>query len=133
IEWYPVSAEELLDLRAATEAGRGPVDVTDGWFDYGGYTRFLDANAVSIAAFRARQSAAFTAEKERWRAAGESDRAEVEPEPTGRGSTGLPVPVPDGASAVSAPFTASVWQVDARPGAHVAKGDKLISLEAMKM
>ena len=76
IEWYPVSAEELLDLRAETEAGRGHVDVTDGWFDYGSYTRFLAANAASIAAFRARQSAAFAAEKERWRASGEFDRAE---------------------------------------------------------
>ena len=35
IEWYPVSAEELLDLRAETDAGRGHVAVTDGWFDYG--------------------------------------------------------------------------------------------------
>ena len=41
--------------------------------------------------------------------------------------------VPAGATAVTAPFTASVWQVGARPGARVAKGDKLISLEAMKM
>ena len=49
IEWYPVSAEELLDLRAETEAGRGHVDVADGWFDYGSYTRFLAANAASIA------------------------------------------------------------------------------------
>ena len=78
IEWYPVSAEELLDLRAETEAGRGHVDVTEGVFDYGSYTRFLAANAASIAAFRARQSAAFAAEKERWRASGEFDRAERE-------------------------------------------------------
>jgi urea carboxylase len=34
---------------------------------------------------------------------------------------------------VSAPFTASVWQVGARPGTRVARGDKLLSLEAMKM
>ena len=80
IEWYPVSAEELLDLRAETEAGRGHVDVADGWFDYGSYSRFLSANAASITAFRARQSAAFAAEKGRWRASGEFDRAEREPD-----------------------------------------------------
>jgi urea carboxylase len=34
---------------------------------------------------------------------------------------------------VTAPFVASVWQIDARPGAKVARGDKLLSLEAMKM
>jgi urea carboxylase len=132
IEWYPVSAEELLDLRAETEAGRGHVDVTDGWFDYGSYTRFLAANETSIAAFRASQSAAFAAEKERWRASGEFDRADREPDPGAEG-TGETVRVPAGATGVTAPFTASVWQVDARPGMRVAKGGKLAALEAMKM
>ena len=130
IEWYPVSAEELLDLRADTEAGRGHVDVADGWFDYGSYSRFLEANAASITAFRARQSAAFAAEKGRWRASGEFDRAEREPDADGLAEA---VRVPAGATAVTAPFIASVWQVDARPGMRVARGDKLASLEAMKM
>jgi urea carboxylase len=130
IEWYPVSAEELLDLRAETEAGRGQVEVADGWFDYGSYSRFLSANAASITAFRARQSAAFAAEKGRWRASGEFDRAEREPD---AGGVAEAVRVPAGATAVTAPFMASVWQVDARPGLRVAKGDKLASLEAMKM
>ncbi len=141
IEWYPVSAEELLDLRAETEAGRGHVDVADGWFDYGSYTRFLAANAASITAFRARQSAAFAAEKGRWRASGEFDRAEfdqAEPAAAGGGGAGADgmgeaVRVPAGATAVTAPFIASVWQVDARPGMRVTMGDKLASLEAMKM
>jgi urea carboxylase len=43
------------------------------------------------------------------------------------------VAVPERATAVLAPFTASVWQVAARPGSQVVKGDKLVSLEAMKM
>jgi urea carboxylase len=141
IEWYPVSAEELLDLRAETEAGRGHVDVADGWFDYGEYTRFLAANAASIEAFRARQSAAFAAEKERWRASGELDRAkfdrpDLDPDldaNSGAGDMGEAVRVPTGATGVAAPFIASVWQVDARPGLRVVKGDKLASLEAMKM
>ncbi len=41
--------------------------------------------------------------------------------------------MPAGATAVTAPFIASVWQVDARPGMRVTAGDKLASLEAMKM
>ena len=44
IEWYPVGADELLDLRAQIDAGRGHIDVTDGVFDYGAYTRFLADN-----------------------------------------------------------------------------------------
>jgi urea carboxylase len=137
IEWYPVDAGELLDMRAETEAGRLAVDVRDGWFDYGSYTRFVAGNAASIAAFRSRQAAAFTAEKERWRAAGEFDRADpAEAVPSRALPSGSPagkVAVPAGATTVSAPFTASVWQVEARPGARVRTGDKLLSLEAMKM
>lgn len=128
IEWYPVSAEELLELRAATESGRGPVDVSDGEFDYGSYTRFLAGNADSIADSRARQAAAFAAEKERWRASGEFD---VSPDPVA--DTEPEVEVPDGTTAVTAPLPASVWRIDVRPGERVAKGDTLLSLEAMKM
>jgi urea carboxylase len=131
IEWYPVSAEELLDLRAETEAGRGHAEVTDGWFDYGGYARFLADNAASIEAFRERQARAFRAEKDRWRAAGEFDRRDRAPDPGPGGPS--QVTVPAGATAVTAPFTASVWQVRARPGTRVSKGDQLLSLEAMKM
>jgi urea carboxylase len=139
IEWYPVSDEELLDLRAETEAGRGPVDVTDGEFDYASYTRFLAENAASIADFRATQAAAFAAEKERWRAAGEFDRSHDAirthgTQGTGEGAVGITeVQIPEGATAVTAPLPASVWQVGVRPGATVTKGDRLLSLEAMKM
>jgi urea carboxylase len=132
IEWYPVSAAELLDLRADTEAGRARVEVTDGVFDYAEHTRFLGAHAASIEAFRARQSAAFAAEKERWRASGELDRTEFHPA-AARRLEHEAVRVPAGATGVTAPFVASVWQVDARPGMRVAKGDKLAALEAMKM
>ncbi len=41
--------------------------------------------------------------------------------------------LPAGATGVTAPFIASVWQVDARPGMRVVKGEKLAALEAMKM
>jgi urea carboxylase len=139
IEWYPVSADHLLELRAEVEAGRGRVDVTDGVFDYGDYTRFAAGNAGSIAAFRARQGAAFEAEKERWRAHGEFD---ISPDPAAladataladTAGTADTVRIPDGAIAVTAPFVASVWRIDARPGMRVAKGDRLLALEAMKM
>jgi urea carboxylase len=139
IEWYPVSADELLDMRARTEAGRLDVPVSDGWFDYGSHARFLADNARSIGEFRARQAVAFGAEKDRWRTAGELDRQSAGSGAGAAGTGGLPdrragaVSVPPGATAVTAPFTASVWQVASRPGDRVGKGDKLVSLEAMKM
>lgn len=71
IRWYPVSAEELLDLRADTAAGRGELRAEDGEFRLADYRRFLDDNADSIGQFRAEQAEAFAAERQSWRTSGE--------------------------------------------------------------
>ncbi|MFF9407544.1 urea carboxylase [Streptomyces anandii] len=129
IEWYPVTAEELLELRAETDAGRGDFPTEEGTFSIAEYNAFLAAEADSITAFRQRQSTAFEAEKQRWRAAGEFDRGD-DPGPA---TVPAAVTVPDGAVPVTAPFTATVWHIAAEPGATVSGGDAILSLEAMKM
>ncbi|MEC5199333.1 urea carboxylase [Arthrobacter sp. PL16] len=131
ISWYPISPEELLDLRADMAAGRGRgVEIEEGTFSLAEHERFLADNSESIAEFRVQQSAAFAVERKAWADAGEFDRADaaaaIIPEPE-------ELVVPDGASLVSAPFAASVWKVDVAPGDTVLKGQPLVSLEAMKM
>lgn len=128
IEWYPVSAEELLELRAETDAGRCAPQTLDGTFSIAQHKAFLAANADSIAAFRTRQSAAFAAEKERWRAAGEFDRVHEPP-----AAPAAEIELPAGSAAVVAPFTSTVWQLAVSPGDVVATGDRILSVEAMKM
>jgi urea carboxylase len=76
ISWYPVSAEELLDLRADMAAGRGHVEITDGVFSLAEHDAFLAANADDIAATRASMAAARAEERQRWSAAGEFVRKE---------------------------------------------------------
>ncbi|MEJ3405194.1 urea carboxylase [Rathayibacter sp. YIM 133350] len=129
IEWYPVSADELLELRAETDAGRGEFETHEGTFAIADYERFLAENAESIADFRAIQARAFSEEKERWHASGEFDvKIEVkDAAPT------LAVTVPDGTTPVAASFTSTVWQIAVQPGARVSAGDKIIAVEAMKM
>jgi urea carboxylase len=129
IEWYPVSAEELTELRAETDAGRGRVQTEEGVFALADHERFLAENAESIAAFRAVQAGAFEAEKDRWRESGEFD---VRPEPPAPGAPAA-VELPAGATAVVAPFVSSVWQVAVEAGAMVSTGDRVLALEAMKM
>jgi urea carboxylase len=130
IQWYPVSAEELLELRAETDAGRGDYETAEGEFSIADYERFLSREADSIADFRATQAHAFDEEKERWRASGEFDRQDGEPEAAGL----VEAPdVPDGATVVSAPFLSTVWQLLVEPGAMVAAGEKVLAVEAMKM
>ncbi|GAA4906688.1 urea carboxylase [Nonomuraea thailandensis] len=131
IRWYPVSAEELLDLRADLAAGRTALDAADGSFSLADHERFLAENAGSIAAFRARQAAAFAAERRAWEEAGEFTRAEraaaVEP------AAPAEVVVPEGGARLDAPFVANVWKVEVAVGDVVEEGRTLVALEAMKM
>ncbi|MFT4125418.1 MAG: urea carboxylase [Gordonia sp. (in: high G+C Gram-positive bacteria)] len=128
IKWYPVSADELLELRAEVDAGRGDFRTVDGEFSLAGYQTFLDREASSIEEFRTRQQRAFDEEKERWRAAGEFDRVHDEPAPAAAA-----VDVPDGCVPVTAPFAASVWKVEATEGQWAERDDRMLILEAMKM
>ena len=128
ISFFPVEPAELLDYRADLLAGRVEVEITDGEFSLPDHQRFLAENAEDITAFRARQGAAFEAERLAWQASGEfAPRAEPTP------AAPVTVTVPPGGSLVEAPLSASVWRVDARPGDAVAAGTPLVRLEAMKL
>ncbi|WP_435972642.1 urea carboxylase [Streptomyces sp. Qhu_M48] len=130
IRWYPVGADELLELRADIISGRFVPKTEEGTFSLAAYRGFLAENAASIAAFRARQGAAFGAERDAWEAAGEFARAEaaavVAP-------PAADIEVPAGGRLVEAEFTACVWQVNVEVGDRVSAGQQLIALEAMKM
>nr|WP_228489293.1 acetyl-CoA carboxylase biotin carboxyl carrier protein subunit [Raineyella fluvialis] len=117
-------------MRADVEAGRAShAEVTDGVFDYGDYTRFLAENSASIDRFRSTQERAFAEEKERWHASGEFDVQLQHPHVEAVAT----IEVPAGHVGVEAPFVSNVLNVDVAVGDRVRKGDRLVSLEAMKM
>jgi urea carboxylase len=96
----------------------------------GDQRRFLVEHGASIAAFKARQQAAFEAERERWK---QSDAAIAESDGVIVAPAAEVAEVPEGCIAVGSPVTGSVWQICVAPGARVAAGDTLIVVEAMKM
>lgn len=71
ISWYPVSADELMDLRADMAAGRGTVEIVDGEFSLAEHQKFLAENAADIAAKRQLMEAGRAEERTRWADAGE--------------------------------------------------------------
>jgi urea carboxylase len=131
IRFYPVSADELLKMRDDFPHGRLQLAIEHTTLKLGEQRRFLAANARSIAEFKARQQAAFEAERERWRQSGamiaESEASSAAPPAPENGD------IPADCLAVGAPVTGSVWQVSVAAGARVAAGDTLIVVEAMKM
>jgi urea carboxylase len=131
IQFYPVSAAELLDMREGFLHGKVELDVRHDKFRLRDYERFLADNRASIEGFKATQQAAFDAERQRWiesgqlgfseaeRAAGSTERAE--------GS------VPAGAQVVESHVPGSVWKLMVERGERVRKGDALLVVESMKM
>ncbi|MBB2921710.1 urea carboxylase [Cellulomonas cellasea] len=129
IRWFPVEADELLDMRADMAAGRLDVRIDAGEFVLADHERFLRDEAGSIAEFQARQSAAFADERAAWEAAGEFD-----PRPEPALAVAPPAAaLPPGCGSVDAPFVGTVFRVDVAPGDRVEAGQVLLALEAMKM
>jgi urea carboxylase len=89
-----------------------------------------DSTGFDATEFKARQQAAFEAERERWAAAGQadyvSDSGNVE---ESQDSDAVPL----GSHAVRSPVTANVWRIVVSAGQRVEAGEKLMILEAMKM
>ncbi|MFE1883627.1 5-oxoprolinase/urea amidolyase family protein [Streptomyces diastatochromogenes] len=130
IKWYPVEPDELLDLRADITSGRFVPRIEEGTFSLSAYEAFLTEHAESVEQFRARQRAAFAAERDAWEAAGEFARADAAAAPS---APPAEVVAPPGGRLVEAEFAASVWQVNVAPGDMVTAGQPLLALEAMKM
>ncbi|MBK3569198.1 5-oxoprolinase/urea amidolyase family protein [Streptomyces sp. MBT62] len=130
IKWYPVEADELLELRADIVSGRFVPRIEEGTFSLAEYEAFLTEHAESIAEFRSRQQTAFGAERDAWEAAGEFTRAEAAAAPA---PPQAEVTVPVGGRLIEAEFAASVWQLNVEPGDEVTVGQPLLALEAMKM
>ena len=131
IRFYPVSEAELLKIREDFPLGRYPLRIEEATFSLREYNRFLAENADSIAAYKARQQAAFEAERERWRQSGQADYASdltvAEAAPDSE------LDLPDDGRAIASHVAGNVWKVEVQEGTAVKQGDALVIVESMKM
>jgi len=129
IHFYPVTSEHLLELRSQILHGRFDLKTEESSFNLLEYQQFLGSIAASAQAFRNRQQDAFRAERDRWEANG---LLEVPSAPEMPDLDDGEAKIADGCVAVSAPMTASVFQIAVEVGQTVMAGAKLIVLDAMK-
>jgi len=122
LHFYPVSASELLEMRA--DPGFAP-RIEDGTFSLAEHEAFAAKIAPEAEAFRRRREQAFREERDRW---GEYIPPELDDAPPPADDA-----LPEGATAVRSPIAASVWQVPVEPGQRLTAGDRVLVLEAMKM
>ena len=131
IRFYPVSAQELLQMREDFPRGKFKLNIEQQTFRLQDYNAFLSANATSIAAFKATQQAAFEAERERWAASGQAhystDHDVAEAAPDGE------LELPPNSRAVASHVAGNLWQVKVKPGDVVKAGDAVVMVESMKM
>jgi urea carboxylase len=132
IRWYPVGADELLELRAESDAGRLVLDIEEGTFSRAQHHAFLAEHCADITRFREGREAAFRIERDAWERDGEFARADA--------SQALPaapdadaLSLPDGAVVVESSLHACVWRVHVEEGQVVAPGAAVVTVEAMKM
>jgi urea carboxylase len=133
IRFYAVSAAELAQMRADFPYGRFRLEVQDSTLRLRDYRTFLQENAVSIAQFKARQQAAFEAERERWNETASRETPGNAPDEAPALDSLDVAGLPEGCIAVSSPVAGSVWNISIEPGARVRTGDELMVIEAMKM
>ncbi|MDQ0194164.1 urea carboxylase [Paenibacillus wynnii] len=129
IQFYPVEADELLELREDFLRGRFEADITETTFDLGEYLSFLDSIKDSAEEFRSKQQQAFRAERESWRELGLAEYVSE----GDQGPTVQEEELPPGTEAVRCSMPGSVWKVLAEVGQTVKKGEVIAIEESMKM
>jgi urea carboxylase len=128
IRFFPVSAAELRQMREDFPQGKYVVRTEESTFRLRDYHKFLADIAPEAAAFKARQQAAFDAERERWSAA-EFEAADPVAAAADTGEVELPV---DGWF-VDAAVAGNLWKVLVAPGDTVAADQPILIVESMKM
>ncbi len=129
IQFYPVGADELLELRDRFPHGKFELDIQPQEFRLREYREFLKGIEPETQAFKRTQQAAFEAERERWREANLDREIEaVDERPAAPEQA-----VPAGCRALKSPAYASVWHIGVKAGDQVTAGQRMVVVESMKM
>lgn len=130
IRFYPVSAEELVEIRRQFPRGKFSLNIEETTFKLKDYQDFLAQNKDSIDKFLGKRDQAFAEELQRWVASGqinfESSSADVSQDQEAEA-------LPDNCIALDSHVAGSLWQWKVKAGDTVKEGDVLCVLESMKM
>ncbi len=129
IRFFPVSAEELLEARAAFPHGAYQLKIEQDEFSYVDYAKGLARDQDTIADFKQRQQAAFEAERQRWKQL-RIDQVKDDVSVSAMASVD---DIPDKNIGVFSEVPGNVWKILVSEGADVVAGNALAIIESMKM
>lgn len=128
IRFYPVSGDELLDIRQNFPQGRYPITIEESSFSLSEYQQFITDNQQDINQFQQARQQAFDAELANWHATGqfnyEAEEADIQQ---------TEADWPEDSIVIDSPVSGSVWQSEVAVGDMVKAGQCLMILESMKM
>ncbi len=129
IRFYPVTEEELPQMREDFLRGDFIIETEETTFRLGEYLAWLETVQGESGQFRQSRQAAFQQERELWKQLGiaehidESEAAAAQDEEI----------LPEGSMAMNSSMSGIVWKVLVEPGQRVNKGDTIVIEESMKM
>ncbi|MDF7800221.1 urea carboxylase [Pontiellaceae bacterium B1224] len=127
IRFYPVSGDELMQMRRDFPKGRFSLKIEKTTFNINEYNQFLADEAEGIDAFKTKQQESFAAEYQHW-----VDNDLLTFEEASVGASTEENEIEEGSVPVMASVAGSVWQFKVAVGDAVAEGDDAAILESMK-
>ncbi|KAK9480992.1 hypothetical protein V1514DRAFT_349773 [Lipomyces japonicus] len=127
IEYYPVTEQELAKITDDVNHGRYVIDIEDGVFDYGEYSKWLAANANELTEFASKQRQG-TDEIAKLIQVSNAELQESEQANDDKDD----VKIADDAVPVYGEVAGRFWKDLVKVGDVVKKGDGVIVVEAMK-
>jgi urea carboxylase len=129
IKFYPVSTEELHDIREKFLYGKYPLNIERKSFKLKEYKAFLKANEEKSNAFQRKRQKAFEDERLMWKEKG-LDRFDTAIESTDEKDE---LVLAKDEETVESIMSGNIWKIEVDVGQKVEAGEVLIILESMKM
>jgi len=129
IRFYPVSEQELLEIRQQFPHGRYPLKIEQSNFNLREYQQFLDSNSEDILSFTRLREQAFSTELDNWVKSGQInfENTQVAPIVDDAGALGKDC------LSIDSPVSGNIWQLKRQVGDQVEAGSVVAVLESMKM
>jgi len=128
IRFYEVTHDELIQIRQDFPHGRYPLRIEETEFSLAEFQALVDENRNEIESFQHTRETAFAEELADWRATGQFNIANVEPEPQI-----VEADWPDDCIVIESPVSGSVWKCCVAVNDSVDEAQTLMILESMKM
>lgn len=133
IQFYPVSPEELNQIREDILWGQSPISITSEEFSVSRYLNFLEMNKISIQTFQENQRQAFAEERENWKNESSLESNTVLSHSLKNQTFQDNLEAPENVFIQKSTLPGSIWKVKVQVGETIHKDQVLIVLESMKM